>query len=138
MPAAREHFKQHSTEREDVAPMIGAAVDLLGRHVRQRAHHGAIRGEHRLREIYVAGVITIAQSREPEVEKLNPRRREHDVAGLDVAMDDLMLVREAERIGQLRRDRQGLIDGNPRLAAMRRVASVCPCSSSITMNWSPS
>ena len=53
-----------------------------------------------------------------------------DIRGLEIAVDDPVLVRRFERLGDLLGDRQGLIDGiGPR--AMRS-ASVGPSTSSIT------
>jgi hypothetical protein len=44
--------------------------------------------------------------RETEVEHLHdPARRDHDVRGLQVAMDDAALVRDFERLRDLLRDR---------------------------------
>ena len=42
---------------------------------------------------------------------------EQDVLGLDVAMDDAMLVRVAERVGHLTSDPQGIVERELLLAA---------------------
>src|SRR4030095_13869979 len=48
---------------------------------------------------------------EPEVEHLDVAvRRQLDVRGLQVAMDDPLLVRRFERLGDLTRDRERLLD----------------------------
>ena len=50
---------------------------------------------------------------QPEVEHLDPTLRRHgDVVGLQVAVDDALLVRLVQRLGDLRRDRDRLGDGN--------------------------
>ena len=51
--------------------------------------------------------------RQPEVEHLHRAVRPHlDVGGLQVAVDDALLVRGFERLGNLLRNRQRFIDGN--------------------------
>ena len=62
-------------------------------------------------------LIPVAQLRQSEVEELHPRGREHDVRGLDVAMGDVMAMGERERLGHLRRDRQGLVERESALRA---------------------
>ena len=50
--------------------------------------------------------------RQPEVEHLDGAVRPHlDVRRLQIAMDDPLLVRGLERLGNLPRDRQRLVDG---------------------------
>ena len=49
--------------------------------------------------------------RQPEVEDLHRAvRADHDVGGLEIAVDDVLLMRRFERIGDLLRDEQCLID----------------------------
>jgi hypothetical protein len=50
------------------------------------------------------------QLREPEVEELRARTSQHDVRGLEVAMDDTMAMSCVQRIGDLRGDAQRLIE----------------------------
>ena len=60
----------------------------------------------------------------PEVEELRARRGEHDIAGLEIAMDDALTVRFVERVGDLDavakrfvlRERAALEPGAERLA----------------------
>ena len=51
--------------------------------------------------------------RQPEVEHLHgPVASQLDVRGFEIAVDDALLVRRFEGLGDLLRDRQRLIDGN--------------------------
>ena len=66
-----------------------------------------------------------------EVQHLHGAVRPHlDVGGLQIAVNDALLVRRFERFGDLLRDRQRLVDRD-RPRAMRS-ASVGPSTSSIT------
>ena len=102
--AARSPFVQQRAEAEDVAPRVGwFSRRLLRRHVRERAHHapGAAlattsasrrRGRPRGRRA--------AQLRQAEVEHLDGAvLPDHDVGGLEVAMDDPVRVRGRQRVG---------------------------------------
>ena len=71
--------------------------------------------------------------RQAEVEELRPRGRQHDVGGLEIAVDDAERVRGGQCVGDL--------DGDPQrfrrratCRVRRRVASVSPSSSSMTRN----
>jgi len=106
--AAGGHLVQHGPQRPDVAARVGLApFQLLGRHVEHRAHQrpfaceriryvgqrprlGGRAGRHRLRRL-----------RQPEIEQLDAGTRQHDVAGLEVTVDDAALVRLAERLADL-------------------------------------
>ena len=65
----------------------------------------------------------LAQLGQAEVQQLRPRLREHDVAGLQVAVDDAGAVRGGERIGDL--DRR---TGAPGRAAACRARAAPPAS----------
>jgi hypothetical protein len=87
--------------------LIGARVDgrphgLLGRHVLGRAEDGALAGER-------GGGAAGEEARHAEVEDLDVRARavepgEHDVLGLEVAVDDAELVGARDAGGELAGD----------------------------------
>ena len=93
--AEREDLVQRRAERVDVGARVEhAAGDLLRRHVARRAERVA-----RLREPERIGV---ERPREAEVEDHRlARARDHDVAGLDVAVQHARLVRRVERARRL-------------------------------------
>ena len=51
-----------------------------------------------------------ASLRQPEIEQLRARLRQHDVARLEIAMDDAGAVRSRERVGNLNPDLQRLVE----------------------------
>ena len=65
-----------------------------------------------------------------------PSGADFDIRRLQIAMDDPLLVRRFDRLGDLRRDRQRVVDRN-RPCAMRS-ASVGPSTSSMTRAAVPS
>ncbi len=108
----REHLVEDDSHRVDVRATIdgGIAPELLGRHVRRRAHGGARLGQ--LRE----GIRPEEQSRDPEVEDLDPLRalirlREEDVGRLEIAVDDAAGVHRAERLEELDGERDRAVGG---------------------------
>ena len=106
--APGEAVKEHAPERVDV----GAGVDradpagLLGCHVERRPHDHAGRGER---------ILAVVLG-DPEVDELGLLDRsvdQHDVRGLDVAVDDAPAVRRPERLGDAPRERDALGDRQP-------------------------
>ena len=91
---------QHA-HRVDVGPVIvGRAQEALRRHV--------LRGP---RDPVVAGGVP-HQARHPEVDQLHqigapPAGEQHDVVRLEVQVDDPLLVRRLQALGDLAEDRQG-------------------------------
>ena len=96
-PLPGRHLVDRRAEREDVAPDVGlTAFELLGCHVGKRAEHApsavscASCGRDR-RQCGYAG--TRLQFREAEVKQLGAGPSQHDVAGLEIAMDQSSPVR---------------------------------------------
>ena len=109
---AREHLVEHRAEREDVRPRIGfLPFELLGRHVLERAEDGALRGEIRRRRGHhrePSRDSRGARLGEPEIKQLRAAFRQHDVAGLQIAMRDARAMGLVQRARELNRNRQRL------------------------------
>ena len=85
--------KDHA-ERVDVGARVdGLALHLLRRHVRRRADHAARRGQ---------ALLVVDELGDSEVEDLRLAAiGDQDVVGLDVAVDDAEVVRDADRRKEL-------------------------------------
>ena len=115
--AGRQMIKQHA-QRKDVGARVGAVLaHLLGRNIGRRSHR---QPEFGLQQI---GHFTMA--RETKVDKTRLARvANHDVGGLDVVVDDLLLVQldqggrhfNANRRDLHRRQRRALERGIERIA----------------------
>ena len=104
---ATKHFVEHDTETEDVAASIERfAAHLLGGHVGHRAHDGAGSAYQRFcRRLGVDHVRRLDYFCQTEIHHFGlPARRDDDVRGLDVAVDDSTCVRFCERVSHLRCD----------------------------------
>ena len=112
-PASSEHLKEHRPERPDVAPFVQRLpARLLGGHVGGGAHDHAHLGGRR-REC--RGLIGLTHRRvqclgQPEVQHLHGAVLPHlDVRGLQVPVDHPGFVRGLQRLRDLFRNRQRLI-----------------------------
>ena len=113
-PPARDHFVDDRSAGKDVGPLVRrAAFQLFGRQVLQRPEHGSRAADRRRAGV---GIGPTGSRRlrpllgEAEVEHLDARLRHHDVARLQIAMDESLAVRLVERVGQLHRVGEGLIE----------------------------
>ena len=132
----RQHLVQHAAERPDVAALVRlSSFRLLRSHVRGGAEDDAHAGQHgrardgrRLRPIVAARRVLLGcqRLREPEVQHLHrPVRAQLDVRGLEIAMDDALLVRGFKRFGDLFRDRQRFVDRDrPARNALRQIVAL--------------
>ena len=117
MPAG-QRFPENHSDRPDVGRAGGViAGEALRRDVGQRARHVAGRGER----------LGLFEQRQPEVEHADGhliRVLEHDVRGLDVAMDDALAVRVRKRFENLRGSFHGV--GIPEGTLSERLAKSLP------------
>jgi hypothetical protein len=103
---------QHLVERAAEGEEIGAGVErlpphLLGRHVGRRPQEPAfLRGEDlEPASLRRSGLLLLDELGQPEVEDLDvPVRADHDVRGLEIAVDHVRPVRGGQPIRHLGRD----------------------------------
>ena len=110
---AADHLVDHAAQAEDVrAGAERFRAKLLGRHVRRRPENDAGAGEPRLgRGLGRRPLGRTGQFGQAEVEDLGVAARgQHDVAGLDVAVNHALCMRGGERISHLLRDANRLGD----------------------------
>ena len=120
---AGEHFVKHNTERIDIRAMVHGlrVLHLLRRHVMRCADDLAFLSDwgsslalrppatHRMGEGRGEGRASTHNSGNAKVSDLHPALFvEQDVLRLDVAVDDAFIVRELERLANLRDDLQRL------------------------------
>jgi hypothetical protein len=105
-PSAREHLVEQDAEGEDVAARVDrVAPGLLGRHVGERPHDRALEGAVAPAPRGGVRVPRRREAGEAEVEHLHETALgQHDVAGLDVPVDDAVLVRVGEGLRHLPRN----------------------------------
>ena len=117
-PPARQHLVEDASEREDVRPRVGRLPShLLGRHVTDGPEESpGVRGLRERRRLRVVALRDQPLLGEPEVEDLHaPVRRDEEVLGLEVPVDDPLLVRRREAAGHLHGPVEGLARrGTPR------------------------
>ena len=129
-----EQLVEHDAEGEDVAPRVDRQrLHLLGRHVRHRPHQdaGAASSASAV-DLAAVGGRAARELRQAEVEDLDPPvGGEEEVLGLEVAVDDPLLVGGGEALGGL--DGPGRGSGVAWASGATRTArSVSPSSSSVT------
>ncbi len=113
---AREHLVEDRPEREDVRAVVDReSLHLLGRHVARGPHDrpglrvALVRGSARL----LARSDGLDPLRQAEVEDLDVAvPADEEVLGLQVPMDDALLVRRGETPGNLERVVHGLLLGD--------------------------
>ena len=116
----RQHLVQHAAQCVEIAP----AVDLPLGHRLLRAHVGRrADGEAGLRQALAPGGV----DRPGDAEVGHPRvpAREHDVLGLDVAVNDPAGMGIAKRLGDLARHLEGVVE-RQLLLALHAVAEGLP------------
>ena len=133
-----QHFVEHATE----CPDIGSGIDppsarLLRTHVGGRAqHHAGLghRGGNRGRKGQILLVrIRVHGPRQSEVEDLHrPVGHEPDVRGLQIAVDDFLLVRGLQTERDLPGDLDGFFGGH-RSALNSRCQMLLPCEAGSRM-----
>ena len=113
-PASGNDLVERGAEGEDVGAGVGRlAVELLRRHVLQRAQDGSRAGQRRRagRGLAAAGFrLARAELRQAEVEQLHAVGREHHVPRLQIAVDDPLPVRRVERVRDGDAGRQRLVE----------------------------
>ena len=115
-PPGRQHLVQHAAERPDVGPLVDRLPTcLLGTHVGGRARdHTFSRFLDRDRSASGTRRVLILPRkhlRQPEVEHLHGVvRRDLDVRRFQIAVDDALLVGRFERLRDLARDRERLLN----------------------------
>jgi hypothetical protein len=105
-----QQLVEHAAERSDVGPLVDLlSTRLLRAHVGRRAEDHAFAcstwGHGRRGREIGAGRVTGSHLGQAEVQHLDgPVPRDLDVGRFEVAMDDPLLVRRVQRIGDLARD----------------------------------
>jgi hypothetical protein len=121
---AGEHLVGDHAHRVEVGAVVDVprAVDLLGRHVVRRPDHRSGLGQP------LAGALGPDQLGDPEVEQLDLdsavvpglAQPQPDVVGLEIAVDEALVVRRLERAQRLVEDRKRLGPGQRAAADPRR------------------
>ena len=133
----RQHLAQHAAERPDVGPLVDRLARVPARDSCRRpcpridAFSCSVDGDRRhLRQVVSdpsSQTPSPARSRAPSTRAV---RRDLDVGRFQIAVDDALLVRRFERLGDLARDRERLRDRQRTRARDARPASSPSTSSS--------
>ena len=116
---SRHHLEEHAPEGPDVTALIRrTTLGLFGAHVRRRAQNHAHPGHHRRRGdgrrrrgVCASGGHRFEGLRQAEVQHLHDAIGPHfHVGGFQIAMNDALLVRRFDRLGDLLRDRQRVVE----------------------------
>ena len=117
-----EHLVEHAAERPDVAALLGRpSLRLLGAYIRRRpenrpnaGHHRGRGDRRRLREPNgTRGRWCLRQLRQSEIQYLHhPVGPQLDVGGLQVPVNDTLLVRGFEGFGDLPGNRKCFVEWN--------------------------
>mmetsp|Transcript_10601 Transcript_10601/g.43296 ORF Transcript_10601/g.43296 Transcript_10601/m.43296 type:complete len:454 (-) Transcript_10601:1354-2715(-) len=104
---------EHDAQREQVAArVIAHELDLL------RAHIGP--GAHRQRELLLQQIGQLLMAAQAEIDQHRGAiRAEHDVAGLDVEVNDMLAVQRRQRRGDAGANVGDLLDGQGRVVQPR-------------------
>jgi len=107
-------IRQHDTQSEDVCAHIRRFMfQLLGRHVLERSDDGLLLGEVPLLGWCIGGAglrLSRQDLGQAKIQELDPRLRQHGVAGFQVTMDDAGSVRGFQSVGDLNPIFQSLIE----------------------------
>ena len=114
--AARQHLVQHAPERPDVGPLVDRlAARLLRAHVGRGPENHPSRVPPTVSRCFQPPhppdlyLFPRCKFRQPKIEHLHHAvGRDLDVRGFQIAMNDPLLVRRVERVGDLARDAEGL------------------------------
>ena len=113
-PGSRQHLEQHQAEREEVRAVVERQVaGLFRRDVLRRTHYHPGRGEAAALAEQLGAGFRLEQLGDVEVEDLHPPfAGDEDVVGLEIAVEDALLVRRREAAGDLDRvvDRLARLD----------------------------
>jgi hypothetical protein len=111
-PSTREHLVDDDPKRENVGPLISLPpFKLFGRHVLHRAENHP-RVSERLRPCSreIGDDRWQPPLREAKIQQLGPAARQHDVAGLEIPVDDTGAVRGGKGVGDFRGVGQGFAE----------------------------
>ena len=99
--------------------------ELLWRHIGHGAHHHVRCGDESLRRRCTQHRIGTTQVGQAEIHQFRAARREHDVGGLYVAMNDLMAMGKRQCTGDVDGDAQRFGDGQAASACNQQAIRQC-------------